>query len=136
MVLSMDERIVSDGPQTKIALPEVKVGLIPAWGGTQRLPRLIGVNAAIEMITAGEPISSAKAVSYEFAFDAVPANRLIDEGVRRINDLHQTGEWKTNREARRGPIAMTDDSFRFTFGVAEGAVLARTKGHYPAPLLR
>ena len=57
LILAMDDRIVSNASQTKIALPEVKLGIIPGWGGTQRLPRLIGLNA-IEMICTGEPISA------------------------------------------------------------------------------
>ncbi len=60
LVLAMDDRIVSAAPHTQIALPEVKIGLIPGWGGTQRLPRLIGLNPAIEMITSGEPVSAAE----------------------------------------------------------------------------
>ena len=55
LVLSLDYRLAGEGPQTKIGLPEVKIGLIPGWGGTQRLPRLVGIDAAIEMITSGEP---------------------------------------------------------------------------------
>src|SRR4051794_12795626 len=77
LILSMDERIVSNGPQTKIALPEVKIGIIPGWGGTQRLPRLIGLNA-IEIICTGEPVSATRAVELGLAFDAVPADRLVE----------------------------------------------------------
>lgn len=134
LALAMDERIVSASPQTKIALPEVKIGVLPGWGGTQRLPRLIGVHPAIEMITTGEPISAAKAVALGFAFDAVPAERLLDEGVRRIDDLQQTGEWKARRARLRQPLGLTETQAMFAFGVAEGAIKAKTKGQYPAPL--
>ncbi len=44
LVLSMDDRLASAAAHTQIGLPEVKIGLIPGWGGTQRLPRLIGLN--------------------------------------------------------------------------------------------
>ena len=50
LVLTMDERLVSTAPHTQISLPEVQIGILPGWGGTQRLPRLIGLNAAIEVI--------------------------------------------------------------------------------------
>ena len=72
LVLAMDERIVSNASHTSIALPETKIGLLPAWGGTQRLPRLIGVPPAIEMIASGEALKPAKAVAVGLAFDASP----------------------------------------------------------------
>ncbi len=135
LILAMDERIVSSSPATKIALPEVKIGLLPAWGGTQRLPRLIGVHNAIQMITTGEPVDAAKAAALGLAFDAVPPGALVDEGVRRVNDLVETGEWKQTRTTRRQPVGLNETQMMFTFGVAEGAVQAKTKGQYPAPLV-
>src|SRR5262249_4096169 len=59
LTLAMDYRLVSDNPQTKVGLPEVKIGMIPGWGGTQRLPRLIGTSA-IELICSGELVSADK----------------------------------------------------------------------------
>ncbi|HEY2154443.1 MAG TPA: 3-hydroxyacyl-CoA dehydrogenase NAD-binding domain-containing protein, partial [Isosphaeraceae bacterium] len=135
MILAMDERIVSDAKHTSIALPETKLGLLPAWGGTQRLPRLIGVPPAIEMIASGEPVDPKKAVAIGLAFDAVPAERLVDEGVRLIEHLQSTGEWKTNRKKRAQPVGLGPVRMMFTFGVAEGAIKGKTKGQYPAPLV-
>ncbi len=94
LVLTMDERLVSTAPHTQISLPEVQIGILPGWGGTQRLPRLIGLNAAIEVICAGEKLSGQKAVTVGFAFDAVPAEQLVEEGRRLIEYLQQSGEWK------------------------------------------
>jgi len=133
--LAFDDRIVSASPQTQIGLPEVKIGLIPGWGGTQRLPRLVGLSAAIEMIGSGDPVSPSKAVAIGLAFDAVPAERLIDEGRRRIEYLIQSGEWKERRERLTRPLSLTPDQLGFAFAVAEGMIKAKTKGHYPAPLL-
>jgi 3-hydroxyacyl-CoA dehydrogenase / enoyl-CoA hydratase / 3-hydroxybutyryl-CoA epimerase / enoyl-CoA isomerase len=134
LVLAMDERIVSKGPQTKIALPEVKVGLLPAWGGTQRLPRLIGVYPAVEMICSGDPIDADKAVTLGFAFDAVPADKLVEEGQRLIDYLVESGEWITRRKVREQPVGLSDDQANFLFAAAEGFVKGKTKGQYPAPL--
>jgi 3-hydroxyacyl-CoA dehydrogenase / enoyl-CoA hydratase / 3-hydroxybutyryl-CoA epimerase / enoyl-CoA isomerase len=133
LVLAMDERILANGPQTKVALPEVKVGLIPAWGGTQRLPRLIGVSAAVEMITSGEPLTTGKAVALGLAFDAVPAERLVEEGGRVIELLREADEWLRRRERRTQPVGLNADQAAFLFGTAEGMIRARTKGVYPAP---
>jgi 3-hydroxyacyl-CoA dehydrogenase/enoyl-CoA hydratase/3-hydroxybutyryl-CoA epimerase/enoyl-CoA isomerase len=134
LALAMDERIVSDSPQTKIALPEVKIGVLPAWGGTQRLPRLIGVHNAIEIISTGEGVGADRAVKLGLAFDAVPADRLIDEGVRLVEYLQQSGDWKANRKRRSQPVGLSETQAMFAFGVAEGAIKAKTKGQYPAPL--
>jgi 3-hydroxyacyl-CoA dehydrogenase/enoyl-CoA hydratase/3-hydroxybutyryl-CoA epimerase/3-hydroxyacyl-CoA dehydrogenase/enoyl-CoA hydratase/3-hydroxybutyryl-CoA epimerase/enoyl-CoA isomerase len=135
LTLTFDDRLVSTSPHTQIGLPEVKIGVIPGWGGTQRLPRVVGLNAAIEIIGSGEPVSASKAVSIGLAFDAVPADRLIEEGCRRIEYLQQSGEWKERREQMVRPMALSPDQLAFAFAVAEGVIKAKTKGQYPAPLL-
>ncbi len=134
LVLAMDERLLSKSPQTKIALPEVKIGLLPAWGGTQRMPRLIGVHNAVEMICSGEPLDVAKALAVGFAFDAVPAETLVAEGNRLLDYLVESGEWKTKRARREQPVGLSPDQAMFLFSAAEGFVKGKTKGQYPAPL--
>ncbi len=133
LILSCDERIVSNG-KTKIALPEVNVGLIPGWGGTQRLPRLIGINGAIEVITSGKPLGPAECVQKGVAFDAVPAERLIDAGRRVIGLLRENDLWNQNREKRSQPLGLSADQLAMACAVAEGAVFGKTKGQYPAPM--
>lgn len=134
LVLSMDERIVSKSPQTKIALPEVKIGLLPAWGGTQRMPRLIGVHPAVEMICSGDPLDADKAVALGFAWDAVPAEALEAEGRRLLEQLAASGEWKERRKQREQPVGLSPDQALFLFSAAEGFIKGKTKGQYPAPL--
>jgi 3-hydroxyacyl-CoA dehydrogenase/enoyl-CoA hydratase/3-hydroxybutyryl-CoA epimerase/3-hydroxyacyl-CoA dehydrogenase/enoyl-CoA hydratase/3-hydroxybutyryl-CoA epimerase/enoyl-CoA isomerase len=108
LALAMDERLVSAAPETKIALPEVKLGLLPAWGGTQRLPRLIGLNA-IDVICSGEPVAAAKAVALGLAFDAVPAERLVEEG-RRSSRSSSSGASGRGRRARlQQPLGLSAD---------------------------
>jgi 3-hydroxyacyl-CoA dehydrogenase / enoyl-CoA hydratase / 3-hydroxybutyryl-CoA epimerase / enoyl-CoA isomerase len=135
LVLTMDERLVSNASHTQISLPEVQIGILPGWGGTQRLPRLIGLNAAIEVICGGETLSAQKAVSVGFAFDAVPAERLMDEGRRLIEYLVTSGSWQERRKRLSGPLGLNPDQAAFAFAVAEGAIKAKTKGQYPAPLV-
>ncbi|MCH7687728.1 MAG: enoyl-CoA hydratase/isomerase family protein, partial [Planctomycetes bacterium] len=134
LILAMDERIASDSPKTKIALPEVNIGLIPAWGGTQRMPRLIGIHHAIDMICSGNPLDTKQAAAVGLIFDAVPADQLISEGRRLIGYLEDSGDWKQNRDRRSQSLGMTDDQMNFTFACAEGQLQAKTKGQYPAPL--
>ena len=134
LILSMDYRVASTNPATKIALPETKIGLIPGWGGTQRMTRLVGVQHAIEIICGGEAVPATKAVQIGLCFDAVPADKLIDVGTALIERVQSTGEWKTDRQRRSQPLGLSETELMFAFACAEGAIKGKTKGQYPAPL--
>ncbi len=134
LVLSLDYRLAADISQVKIGLPEVKIGLLPGWGGTQRMPRLIGIDAAIELITSGEPVDAKRAVELGLVFDAVPADQLVAEATYLIEEAHRTGEWKTQRVKRSQPLGLSPDQYNFVFALAEGAIKGKTRGQYPAPL--
>lgn len=134
LALGFDHRIVSTHPKTELGLPEVKIGLFPGWGGTQRLPRVIGPANAVEMITSGEPANAKRSVELGLAFDAVPSERLIDEAVRLLNLSAESGEWKQAREQKQRPVGLSEDQLSFAMAVAKGAILAKTKGQLPAPL--
>jgi 3-hydroxyacyl-CoA dehydrogenase / enoyl-CoA hydratase / 3-hydroxybutyryl-CoA epimerase / enoyl-CoA isomerase len=133
LILAMDDRIAAANEQTTFTAPEVMLGLIPAWGGTQRLPRLIGLNA-IEIICSGQPVSAKRAVALGLAFDLVPPDRLIEEGCRRLEQLKESGAWIEHRRQMQQPLSLSEDQFRFAFAVAEGQVKAKTQGQYPAPV--
>lgn len=133
LALAFDERIATAAPETKIQLPEVNIGLLPAWGGTQRLPRLIGLNA-IEVICGGQPLNAKKAAELGVVFDAVPADRLLEEGRRLIEYFQESGEWKRRREQAQLPLDLSPDQLTFAFATAEGLLQSKTKGQYPAPL--
>ena len=88
-------------PSAKLGMPEVKLGLIPGAGGTQRVPRLVGPAAALDLIVGGEPIGAQKALELglvdklaseqSFAEDALTYARTLTE-VRRTGDLKATAE--------------------------------------------
>src|SRR2546425_674306 len=78
-------------PKTEIGLPEVKIGLIPGWGGTQRLTRLLGPALAAELICAGEAVNPQRARELGIVFDAVPSARLMEEGLRLLEWARQSG---------------------------------------------
>jgi len=132
--LGFDARLAGTHPKFEIGLPEVKLGIIPGWGGTQRLPRLIGPSLAAEMICSGETAKAARALEIGIVFDVVPSERLLDEAVRLVKDLHRTGKWKEDRKRRSQPIGLTEDQALYTFAVAKGMILEKTKGQMPAPL--
>jgi 3-hydroxyacyl-CoA dehydrogenase/enoyl-CoA hydratase/3-hydroxybutyryl-CoA epimerase/3-hydroxyacyl-CoA dehydrogenase/enoyl-CoA hydratase/3-hydroxybutyryl-CoA epimerase/enoyl-CoA isomerase len=133
--LALDERLASNNPKTRIGLPEVTIGLIPGWGGTQRLPRLVGLPHAIDMICTGEPVTPQKAAAIGLVFDAVPAEKLVEEGCRVAEYLYSSGEWKKSREKRRQPLGLSQDQMLFTIACAEGQIKAKTKGQPSASLV-
>ncbi len=135
LILSLDQRLLSDNSKAGIGLPEVKIGIIPGWGGTQRLPRLIGVHHAIKMITTGDTVRGAEAVTLGLVFDVVPTDQLISEARRLIDMAQKDDDWKKIRERRRQPLGMTADQVAFTFSIAEGYIRSKTGSQYPAPLM-
>lgn len=75
LIMSCHLRILSSS--AKLGLPEVKLGIIPGWGGTQRLPRLIGKTRALEIMLTGEPLSAEEALSYGLVNKVVPADTVL-----------------------------------------------------------
>lgn len=135
LAIALDERIISTNPKAVIGLPETKLGIIPGWGGTQRMPRLIGVHHAIEMITGGEPFNAKRALETGLVMDIVPSDQLMTAALAWIEQMQHTGAWKTMRQKRRQPLALSEDEKNYAFGVAEAAIKEKTKGQYPAPMV-
>lgn len=79
LALAADFRIVAD--DARLGVPEITLGVIPGAGGTQRLPRLIGVTAAKRMIFTGRPVRGPEAVALGIAEDAVPAGEVLDRAM-------------------------------------------------------
>nr|MBA2480677.1 enoyl-CoA hydratase/isomerase family protein [Planctomycetota bacterium] len=75
--MACSHRLVTDDPKTSLGLPEVTLGIIPGWGGTQRLPRLVGVQNALDMILTGKPVNGPKAFKIGLA-DACVARAFLD----------------------------------------------------------
>jgi 3-hydroxyacyl-CoA dehydrogenase/enoyl-CoA hydratase/carnithine racemase len=97
LALWCDQRIVTDSPRTQIGLPEVKLGLVPGWGGTVRAARIVGLPLALELILSGEPVSGEVTVRDGLAVDVVPADQLLDAAVQTIRDEQRTGEYLRQR---------------------------------------
>lgn len=134
LALGFDFRIASNHPKTEIGLPETKIGLFPGWGGTQRLPRLIGPALAAELIPAGETVNAKRAFELGIVSDVVPSERLLDEAIRLIQLEQQEGTWKEARKRKQQPVGLSEEQHSFIFAVARAQVMAKTKGQLPAPL--
>jgi 3-hydroxyacyl-CoA dehydrogenase/enoyl-CoA hydratase/3-hydroxybutyryl-CoA epimerase/3-hydroxyacyl-CoA dehydrogenase/enoyl-CoA hydratase/3-hydroxybutyryl-CoA epimerase/enoyl-CoA isomerase len=133
LVLGFDFRVASTHPKTELGLPEVKIGLFPGWGGTQRLPRVIGPATAAELICAGETVKPERALQLGLIFDAVPPERLMDEAKRVLEWAQQTGAWREARRIKQQPVGLSEEQRSFTFAVARAVVMEKTKGQLPAP---
>lgn len=89
--LACKYRIVVDDPRTKLGLPEVELGLLPGWGGTQRLPRLIGLSASLPMLLTGKKVGAKEAVKIGLA-DIVCRADEVDEQVAQLLGIHTSGD--------------------------------------------
>lgn len=86
VTLACDYRIASDDPVTRIGLPETTLGLIPAWGGCTRLPRLIGAEKAAEVILKGKLYSAQEALKLGLVDEVAPRDRLLDLARKKLGD--------------------------------------------------
>src|SRR5213595_3333545 len=86
ITLACDWRIASDDPATRIGLPETTLGLIPAWGGCTRLPRLIGAEKAAEVIVKGKLYSAQEAKQLGLVDEIVSRNQLLDAAKKKLRD--------------------------------------------------
>ncbi|HET7788271.1 MAG TPA: fatty acid oxidation complex subunit alpha FadJ [Myxococcales bacterium] len=146
LALACTYRIASDDRKTQLGQPEVQLGLIPGGGGTQRLPHLIGIAAALDMILAGNPVRAARARKLGLVDEVVPRAILLEVARRRALEL-ASGALKIERKKVElslpkllrtetlQQIALEDNPVgrRILFQQARKALLAKTRGHYPAP---
>jgi 3-hydroxyacyl-CoA dehydrogenase/enoyl-CoA hydratase/3-hydroxybutyryl-CoA epimerase len=135
LALAADERIATDDDVTRLGLPEVQLGLIPGAGGCQRLPRLVGLRAALDLILTGRRLRASQARRIGLVDDVVPRAILREVAVATASRL------AGNAPPRRrpgGPLAWLLDrnplGRAVVFWQARRATLEKTSGHYPAPL--
>jgi 3-hydroxyacyl-CoA dehydrogenase/enoyl-CoA hydratase/3-hydroxybutyryl-CoA epimerase len=134
--LSCDHRVLSDSPKTTLALPEVQLGILPAWGGTTRLPRLIGLQSALDLLLTGKKVNARKAKRIGLASEVVPSD-LFMEKVRdfalRLAE-QPTSVQPHKRKLLTRALDDTAPGRRIILAMARKKVIASTGGHYPAPL--
>ncbi len=127
--ISCDYRVMSDSPRAQIGLPETKLGIFPAWGGVTKLPRLIGLPAALDIILNGKTLDGKRAKKIGLVDEVVPAAILLDVARQFATKPKRHGSDRTKFYVEGNPLAR-----RVIFGKARKAVLAQTHGQYPAPL--
>nr|WP_115350110.1 fatty acid oxidation complex subunit alpha FadJ [Proteus vulgaris] len=129
LALACHGRICSDNNKTRLGLPEVQLGLLPGSGGTQRLPRLIGVMSALDLILTGRQINAKRALKLGLVNDVVSQDILLDVAAKWI--LSGKKEQKKHSIMDRF-WANTTLGRNILFGQAKKRALAKTKGQYPA----
>jgi len=144
LVLACRARVASDDRKTKFGLPEVQLGLLPGMGGTQRLPRQIGVQVALDLMLTGKQVDSKRARRMGLVDEVVPQAILLEVAVEHA--LRLAGEV----QKKEGPLdrlkhlldkgelsdrALADNPLgrKLLFDQAKKQLLSRTHGNYPAP---
>ena len=146
LALAGTYRIATDDRRTQLGQPEVQLGLLPGAGGTQRLPHLIGIAQALDLILSGNPVRAPKARKLGLLDEVVPKPILMEVARRRALEL-ASGELRIERNKVQltlprllrsevlQQIALEDNPVgrKILFQQARKALLAKTHGHYPAP---
>jgi len=145
LALACDFRIARQSKATRIGLPEVRLGIIPGFGGTQRLPRLIGIQRALDYILTGRTVEAKRAyrsgiidrvVPEEFDVDMMPTVARAFAIEVRSPEIRQ--KLLARRQRVNAQSLLLEKNFigrKVLFDQARKRVLKESKGQYPAPLL-
>lgn len=156
LALACHYRVSDDGDRTRIGLPEVQLGILPGWGGTTRLPRLVGLRAALDLLLTGKParVSKAKRIGlvdqvfprHQFRERCLDFARDVADGHGQGRDARATSGRRERRarvgsgrpRVRRGVVARLLDGTApgrwLVLRMAGRRVLKLTGGRYLAPL--
>lgn len=128
--MACKRRLTDDSRKTVLGLPEVRLGIVPGWGGTVRLPKFVGLVKAIKMITTGQMLNGRQAKSAGLIDDFVPAEALLEAGKKLIEKppTAKKRPWfeRNVLESKMGA--------KYVLNQAEQMVRKQSHGHYPAPL--
>ncbi len=144
LALACRARVASDDRKTKLGVPEVQLGLLPAAGGTQRLPRLLGVQTALDLMLTGKQVDAKRALRMGLVDEVVPNAILLEVAVEHA--LQLAGEPKKKEgplerlkhllgKEELSELALTENALgrKLLFDQAKKQLLSKTHGNYPAP---
>ena len=131
IVLACHHRLLSDAPKLVLGLPEVLVGLLPGAGGTQRLPRLMGVQPALMVLLQGKTMSAQEAVGFGVAQEIVPAAELVERAKAwvKANPKKVTQPWDEKSFKFPGGAGATNPAFVQTFVAANAMAHKQSMGN-------
>lgn len=132
-VLATDFRIAT--ADARIGLPETRLGIMPGFGGSVRMPRLLGADSALEIIAAGKDISGKEALKVGLVDAVVDADKLRDAGLNMLKQaIAGNLDWHGRRDVKRQPLKLSPIEATMSFSVAKSMVLQTAGQHYPAPM--
>ncbi|MFC3033217.1 fatty acid oxidation complex subunit alpha FadB [Pseudoalteromonas fenneropenaei] len=133
-LLATDYRVASES--AKIGLPEVKLGIMPGFGGTVRLPRIIGPDNALTWIATGQENRAADALKVGAVDAVVSQDKLLAASIKLLEQaIAGKLDWRAKRAVKLSPLKLNKVEQGMCFAMAEGMVFGQTKGHYPAPMM-
>eukprot|EP00041_Stephanoeca_diplocostata_P025268 m.657580 g.657580 ORF g.657580 m.657580 type:complete len:776 (-) comp22714_c0_seq1:308-2635(-) len=140
LALACHYRIATESPATKLSLPEVQLGILPGAGGTQRLPRLIGLEKALPLILQGSNVRPAKAKRMKLVDGLADPHALEHAAILAATEL-ASGKLVVDRSPkgvvnrlRKFILESTPFGSKMVFDMARKQVMKLTNGNYPAPL--
>lgn len=136
-IMACDYRMATEDSSTKIGLPEIQLGILPGFGGCVRMPRIIGLQAALDIILAGKTVNAKKALKAGLVDRMVHPAILRDEAMKWARQIVSEGKGKRRKvfQAKGLMNKLVDGPMKFmVFKTAKKQVLKSTNGHYPAPL--
>ena len=132
-VLATDYRLAT--PDLRIGLPETKLGIMPGFGGSVRLPRLLGADSALEIIAAGKDVGADQALKIGLVDGVVAAEKLRDGALAILRQaMNGDLDWKAKRQPKLEPLKLSKIEAAMSFTIAKGMVAQTAGKHYPAPI--
>lgn len=119
----------------KISLPEVKLGIMPGWGGMTRLPRVTGVDTALQWLTTGKNFRADKALEHHVIDGVINSKADPVEQAAALLESCVNGDidWQARREQKKSPLALSELELAMSINVARGMVAKVAGKNYPAP---
>jgi 3-hydroxyacyl-CoA dehydrogenase/enoyl-CoA hydratase/3-hydroxybutyryl-CoA epimerase len=138
LALACDYRLVFDRPDTQLGLPEVELGLLPGWGGTQRLPRIVGLERALMMILQGKRLNGREALRWGFADVLATSERELRGQIVHVSELavrqgKRPRTWLPRRTWRQWLLESNPWGRRLIFRGTERILRRRVWDDMPAP---
>ncbi len=141
LALACRYRLASDHRKTRLGLPEVMLGILPAWGGTTRLPHLIGLSAALDLLLTGKQLDARRAERIGLLDRIMTSKEIAIQADSFMSEILARGDSKIMASRRRAQdrlmtrlLDRTPIGRMIVFQQARKNVMKATKGRYPAPL--